>query len=97
MISVFFIVILVASISVALHPFPHLISWERLLTYYIYNDPIIHAAIPNGSRMERWGCCIKARPPPKQKGLRPLNRRNGKCKISKNRYISAEIFTKCFP
>ena len=52
------------SISVILHPFPHLISWKRLLTYYIYNDPIIHTALPNGSRMERWDCCLKPRPPP---------------------------------
>ena len=47
-----------------LHPFPHLMPWKRLLTYYTYNNPIIHAAIPNGSRMERWGCCLKPRPPP---------------------------------
>ena len=40
---------MVVSISVMLHPFPHLMPWKRLLTYYIYNDPIIHAAIPNGS------------------------------------------------
>ena len=47
-----------------LHPFPHLMPWKRLLTYYIHNDPIIHAAIPNGSHGWRWGCCLKARPPP---------------------------------
>ena len=56
---------MVLSISVVLHPFPHLMPWKRLLTYYIYNDPIIHAAIPNGSRMGRLGCCLKTRPPPK--------------------------------
>ncbi len=48
-----------------LHPFPHLISWKRTVSLnYIY-DPIIHAAIPNGSQGWRWGCCLKARPPPK--------------------------------
>ena len=52
MMAVFYI-IMVLSISVVLHPFPHLMPWKRLLTYYIYNDPIIHAAIPNGSQKER--------------------------------------------
>lgn len=65
MMIVFSIIILVVSISVKLHPFPHLMPWKRLLTYYIYNDPIIHLAIPNGSHGWRWGCCLKARPPPK--------------------------------
>ena len=56
---------MVVSISVALHPFPHLMPWKRLLTYYIYNDPMYHTAIPNGSHEWRWGCCLKTRPPPK--------------------------------
>ena len=61
---VFTIVILAVYISVCLHPFPQSNPWKRLLTYnYIYY-PIINAAIPNGSRMERRGCCLKARPPP---------------------------------
>ncbi len=62
---VFSIIILVVSISVALHPFPQSNPWKRLLTYYIYNDPNTHAAIPNGSHGWRWGCCLKTRPPPK--------------------------------
>ena len=45
MIHIYIIIILAVSISVMLHPFPHLMPWKRLLTYYIYNDPIIHAAI----------------------------------------------------
>lgn len=61
----FSIVILVVSISVSFHPFPHLMSWKRLLTYYNIDYPIINAAIPNGSHGWRWGCCLKARPPPK--------------------------------
>ena len=69
MIHIYIIVILAVYISVALHPFPHLMPWKRLLTYYIYNDPIINAAIPNGSHGWRWGCSLKTRPPPKQKGL----------------------------
>ena len=93
----FFYIILAASISVALHPFPHLISWEGLLTYYIYNDPNTHAAIPNGSQIWIWGYRLKSRSPPLQKGLQTLNRVNGKCKISKNRYILAVVFAKCFP
>ena len=52
------------SISVVIHPFPQLISWKRLLTYNIYNDPNTNAAIPNGSHGWRWGCCLKPRPPP---------------------------------
>ena len=64
MMIVFSIIILVVSISVKLHPFPHLMPWKRLFTYYIYNYHIIHAAIPNGSRMGRLDCCLKARPPP---------------------------------
>ena len=55
---------MVLSISVVLHPFPHLMPWKRLLTYNIHNDPMYHSAIPNGSRMERLGCCLKTRPPP---------------------------------
>ena len=45
-------IIMAVSISVVIHPFPQLISWKRMLTYNIYNDPMYHAAIPNGSRME---------------------------------------------
>ena len=59
------------SISVKLHPFPHLISWERTVSLNNIDNPKYHAAIPNGSRMERWGCCLKVRPPPKQKGCDP--------------------------
>ena len=55
---------MVLSISVVLHPFPHLMPWKRLLTYNIHNDPMYHSAIPNGSRMERLGCFLKTRPPP---------------------------------
>ena len=47
-----------------LHPFPHLMPWKRLLTYYNIDYPIINVAIPNGSRLGLWGCCLKTRPPP---------------------------------
>ena len=97
MIHINIIVILVVSISVVLHPFPHLMPWKHLLTYHIYKDPKYHPAIPNGSLATKWGDRLKSRSPPLQKGLQTLNRVNGKCKISKNRYISAEIFAKCFP
>ena len=69
MMFVFSIIILVVSISVKLHPFPHQCYEEHLLAYYIYNDPIIHAAIPNGSLAAKWGDRLKSRSPPLQKGL----------------------------
>lgn len=55
---------MVVSISVKLHPFPHLCHEERAVSLNNIDDPMYHAAIPNGSRMERWGCCLKTRPPP---------------------------------
>ena len=64
MMIVFSIIILVVSISVKLHPFPHLISWKRLLTYNIYNDPMYHTVIPNGSQVWIWGYRLKSRSPP---------------------------------
>ena len=69
MIHIYIIIILAVYISVALHPFPHLMPWKHLLTYdYIYY-PMFNVAIPNGSRMGVWGCPLKTRPPPIQKGM----------------------------
>ena len=97
MMYVFTIVILALNISVSLHPFPHLMPWKRLLTYYIYNDPNTHTAIPNGSQVWIWGYRLKSRSPPLQKGFERLNRGNGKRKTGKNRCILAVFFAKCLP
>lgn len=50
MIHIYIIISLAVSISVKLHPFPHLISWERTVSLNNIDNPKYHAAIPNGSR-----------------------------------------------